>query len=247
MGYYNMNMNFENARKYIETTYSVIEYVEGHYKYVGKDAGVMKNPMWRVLNENGSETILMHCQVNTLCKLCPESYKRIVDYERNLYNNKKITWFKAKNGYIAGTNKLFMHQTITNCYGNGKGTHNISVDHIDRDILNNDFDNLRIATRLEQEQNTKGIIPDTKRARKWSAKQLPDGLTQYMLKKYFQKKFSSPPCGGGGWGWCLTTQDSSAPRSNHAQQSDRTGTTTMDGASRQALQGLQIQAAGDHW
>ena len=107
-------MNFENARKYIETTYSVIEYVEGHYKYVGKDAGVMKNPMWRVLNENGSETILMHCQVNTLCKLCPESYKRIVDYERNLYNNKKITWFKAKNGYIAGTNKLFMHQTITN-------------------------------------------------------------------------------------------------------------------------------------
>ena len=177
-------MNFENARKYIETTYSVIEYVEGHYKYVGKDAGVMKNPMWRVLNENGSETILMHCQVNTLCKLCPESYKRIVDYERNLYNNKKITWFKAKNGYIAGTNKLFMHQTITNCYGNGKGTHNISVDHIDRDILNNDFDNLRIATRLEQEQNTKGIIPDTKRARKWSAKQLPDGLTQYMLKKY---------------------------------------------------------------
>ena len=36
-------MNFENARKYIETTYSVIEYVEGHYKYIGKDAGVNTN------------------------------------------------------------------------------------------------------------------------------------------------------------------------------------------------------------
>ena len=184
MGYYNMNMNFESAKQCIESSYNVIEYVEGHYKYSGKDAGIMKNPMWRILNEDETESILMYCQVNTICKLCPESYKRILDYESASYNGKKITWFKAKNGYVAGTNKLFMHQTITNCYGNGKGTNTISVDHIDRDPLNNAFNNLRIATREEQEQNSHGIMPNTKRARKGSAKQLPDGITQGMLKKY---------------------------------------------------------------
>ncbi len=83
-----------------------------------------------------------------------------------------------------GNNKLFIHQIITGCYGNGKGTKHISVDHVDRDPLNNTWDNLRIATREEQEQNSKGIKEGTKRERKQSAKSLPEGITQEMMKKY---------------------------------------------------------------
>jgi hypothetical protein len=79
---------------------------------------------------------------------------------------------------------LFIHQIITGCYGNGKGTKNISVDHIDQNPLNNTFENLRIATRKEQEQNTKGIKPGTKRERKSTARPLPDGISQDMLRKY---------------------------------------------------------------
>ena len=75
----------------------------------------------------------MYCEKDTLCKLCPISYQKILDYE--LENDIKITWFTAANGYITGNNKLTMHQVIMNCYGNGKGTKNISVDHIDRDQL----------------------------------------------------------------------------------------------------------------
>ena len=70
------------------------------------------------------------------------------------------------------------------CYGNGKGTKNISVDHIDRDPLNNTMENLRIASREEQEQNSKGVLKDTKRERKSNAKPLPEGITQNMMKKY---------------------------------------------------------------
>jgi hypothetical protein len=124
----------------------------------------------------------MYCEKNTICKLCPISYQKILDYEYK--NNIKITWFKTVNGYIAGNNKLFIHQIIKECYGNGKGTKFISVDHIDQDPLNNSWENLRIATRKEQEQNSKGIKDGAKRERKHNAKDLPEEIEQNMMKKY---------------------------------------------------------------
>jgi hypothetical protein len=162
---------------------SEITYHEGHYQQYGKDAKMMKNPLWQFDKEN-KNFIIMYCENETLCILCPISYQKIVDYEKEYNENKKITFFKAKNGYICSSIKLYIHQIITGCYGNGKGTKQISVDHIDRDPLNNTMENLRIATREEQEQNSKGIMTDTKRARKKSAKPLPDGITQEMLRKY---------------------------------------------------------------
>jgi hypothetical protein len=59
------------------------------------------------------------------------------------------------------------------------------VDHLDRDPLNNCFDNLRIATREEQQKNSKGTADDgTKRERKYNAKKLPDEITHDMMRKY---------------------------------------------------------------
>jgi hypothetical protein len=145
---------------------------------MGQDANVMKNPIWRI-NENGKEYLLMYCEKDTICKLCCESYQKIINFE----NDKKITWFKLQNGYIMGSNNLFIHQVITGCYGNGKGTKNISVDHIDRNPLNNALENLRIFSQKEQQNNTKGIMDGTKKERS-SKKDLPEGITYEMLKKY---------------------------------------------------------------
>ena len=176
-----------NVLEYCEKTgCELLEYIEGHYTINGHDAGIMKNPLWRIL-ENGNENLLMYCEKDTLCRLCPISYQKILDYEEII--QKHITWHKHQNGYIQARipvdNKvLYIHQIITGCYGNGKGTNNISVDHIDQNPLNNTWDNLRIATRKEQEENSKGIKDGTKRERKTSAKPLPDGIEQHMLKKY---------------------------------------------------------------
>jgi hypothetical protein len=170
------------TNKIITEKYDVIETIEGHYSSHSKEK---KNPRWRVKEkETGKEYLLMYCEKDTIVKLCDKSYQIITDYEKNENAGKKITWYRQQNGYISYTGKLYIHQIITGCHGNGQGTKNISVDHIDQDPLNNTFENLRIATREMQEQNSKGIKEGTKRARKTSAKDLPEGIEQDMLKKY---------------------------------------------------------------
>ena len=159
--------------------YNVISYTKGHFTKNGKDAFVMKNPIWRI-REGNKELIKMYCENNKLITLCERSYQKILESEKH----NKHTFFLHGNGYICSTSGLFIHQIITGCYGNGKGTKNISVDHIDRDPLNNTYENLRVATRKEQEENSKGIKQGTKRARKTNARQLPEGITHDMLPKY---------------------------------------------------------------
>ena len=155
----------------------IIDYNLGHYKTNGVSAYSVKNPMWKIKDD----TILMYCEQNTLCKLCPVSYQKILDFEKK--QGIKCTFYNNNNGYIITHYKnLYIHQIITG--GNGKGTKNISVDHIDQDPFNNRYDNLRIATRKQQEQNSKGIKTGTKRSRKKMAQSLPEGITQYMMPKY---------------------------------------------------------------
>jgi len=179
---------YHHFHKNITNQYNILDFNLGHFSDAGTDAYVMKNPMWKI-TENNKEYWLMYCENDVLIKLCDKSYQKVLEFEKTLNNNKKLTWYKCINGYIQTHNPddrkiYYIHQIITGCYGNGKGTSSVSVDHIDQDPLNNTWENLRIATRKEQEQNSKGIKPGTKRERKQNAQTLPDGITQEMIKKY---------------------------------------------------------------
>jgi hypothetical protein len=176
--------------------YKITNYIQGHFSTLGQAAYKIKNCIWEV-NENENKYLLMYCENDTICKLCEESYSKILAYETTI--NKKLTWYKCENGYIQTHDPIekktyYIHQIITGCHGNGKGTKNISVDHIDRNPLNNSWENLRVATREEQEQNSKGIASGTKRARKTSAKDLPEGITQEMMARYvcYYHEFLNP-------------------------------------------------------
>ncbi len=166
----------------VKKKYKLLKIYRGHIRNIGKDAKVEKNRMWKVYDEEQNKNIyLMYCEPDILIQLCKKSIYKIKEFEQN--NTGKITWYFHPNGYIQGSNNMYIHQVITGCYGNGKGTMDVSVDHIDRNKLNNCFDNLKIATREEQETNTKSSDGE-RRERKHNAKPLPEGITNDMMKKY---------------------------------------------------------------
>ena len=153
----NINICFTKPSFYTLTqNYNVVKYLNNEIIVTkGRYAGETKNYMCEIKTPDDKTQYLMLCNQDKICKLCPISYEKILNYENKF--KKKIIWSYQKNGYILGNNNLFIHQVITGCYGNGKGTKNISVDHIDQDPLNNTYDNLRIASQEVQQQNSKGI------------------------------------------------------------------------------------------
>lgn len=157
------------------TMYPEAKFITTHINKKGKDAMMNKNPIWK-LKEN---YFIMYCE--------PDVYTFLDDDSLSVIRKYNTTFFVCSNGYIAGRyngKQYYIHQIIMNCYGNGKGTSTISVDHIDRNPLNNCMDNLRIVDYKAQQLNSKGVIKGTKRERKHNARPLPDGITQDMLKKY---------------------------------------------------------------
>ena len=177
----NINIEDKSFEKLVEE-YNVIEFIsEGNLQTKGRYSGEYKNPICKIINDKNQEEYLMFCNRNEICRLCPISYKIIKDFDGTwTYHEDKDN---RANIYNSSTN-LYIHQVIKDCYGNGKGTKELSVDHIDQNPLNNRYDNLRIATRKEQQQNCNGIKEGTKRVRKCNARELPEGITQDMLKKH---------------------------------------------------------------
>ena len=165
-------------------------YYCGHYKTSGNDAYNMKNPYWKIKEDkNNEEYYLMYCEQDTYIKLDKISLESIEVFQKNNNDNEKLTFFKMKNGYIScklnQCNKmLYIHQIIMNLYGQGKGTNNLSVDHINRDPLDNRSTNLTIASLKEQQDNSKGVIKDTKRERKYNAQELPENIKHEDIPKY---------------------------------------------------------------
>jgi hypothetical protein len=188
-----------NVRRYhiahsdIVKDYEILNYNEGHVVRAGADAGKLKNPNWRVRHkEDGSELIFIYCEPNSITKVCFEGYEKLLKFESEMNGGNKITFNINTCGYIVGRYKhssevktIALHSIIMNWYGHGTGSETLTVDHINRNKLDNRLKNLRIATQAQQRANTTGLMDDeSRRERQSTAKPLPEGITYDMMKKY---------------------------------------------------------------
>jgi hypothetical protein len=165
-----------NLKNYIEDnelSYIITDNNKGHSVKMGCESGKHnKNPYYNMLDfETGDEFIYLECKGPVYTKISIES----IDIIKEL----GTTFFLCKNGYIATNNnqlQFYLHQYLMDHYGKGKGQ--ISVDHINRDKLDNRMINLRLLSQSDQNRNC------DKRRRKYNAQQLPPDLENVTFPKY---------------------------------------------------------------
>lgn len=153
----------------------------GHFVAKGCNTGSLRNPHWKVTDLEANEYYIMYCGNNMFTYFSVEDYNEVINPKNNLY----CTWsYHNGTGYIStrtypgnGDTMTYLHQVICKKH-NEKKFVTQSVDHINRNKLDNRKDNLRFASQSLQNSNR------DKCKRKHNAVQLPDGLTQNDLPKY---------------------------------------------------------------
>jgi hypothetical protein len=134
------------------------------------------------VSQNGTElyTLFDRDQVDKVCK-------------------HKASWYVNQDGYVMGRpgpikpkNPVYLHHHVMDFVGSGRGFQKVSVDHINRNRLDNRKQNLRFATCEEQQKNSKGQLEGTKRERKFNARPLPEGigeLPKYVI--YYRERYGA--------------------------------------------------------
>ena len=138
----------------------------GHINKLGKSAGIVKN------------TIYLDKPNNIAFVNCGDNIWSIIDYQNHNkiqnYFSEVLTWYKLSNGYIGAHTNLhnakiiYLHQYLMHIGKDQKD--NLSVDHINRDKLDNRLCNLRWADQSTQNENRDKV------ARHKNAQELPDGI-----------------------------------------------------------------------
>jgi len=164
----NTDYDYKKLEEHIKLNYKILSFNEGHSNTSGHKANKLLNPFWKVKDSSNNIYYLMFCAPNHFCKISLEDI--------NFVTSNNYTWHVLVGGY-AICKSQYMHRIILqNLEPNYDTT--LSVDHINRDKLDNRRENLRWATQSLQNSN------QDKRSRKQNAQHLPKEIENVQLPKY---------------------------------------------------------------
>jgi hypothetical protein len=140
----------------IRYNHHIISSHEGIYNIRGADAGNEKNHYWIARNKHtGDEYGVIHCENDIFTKVSVDKLDEIHSRQASIYHNP--CGYMAFRPEIDGKKKLtYLHSYIADHIGNGQGKD--SVDHINRQKLDNRTENLRISTQSDQNRNMKCVV-----------------------------------------------------------------------------------------
>jgi len=164
----------------------LIQEYKGHLVKIGSTAGQYANP-YKIWDDGKDYVVEMFDNNGKSFFFDYTDIKKVLLFKTDRGN--KVSWYVARTGttidgkrdlnYVTcrcDNKMIYLHAFLLNHMGKGKGQS--SVDHIDRNPLNNRRSNIRIVTQAVQNTNT------GKRSRKKNARSLPDGILQEDLPKY---------------------------------------------------------------
>jgi hypothetical protein len=181
--YRQKNIKFNVKNKYNEefpepTNYIILDYGKPYKINGGRYHGQYRNMYWKVRDSNNKVYYLMHIKDTTYTKISLDDIDKVINVD-----DTRPCWYLQQHGYITSTctstKKIYyLHQLIMELHKEDLTSYERTVDHINRDKLDNRNSNLRIVSMSIQNTNR------DKQERRSDAIDLPDGITHSDLPKY---------------------------------------------------------------
>ena len=179
--------SLQEIEQKISYNHHIISSHEGIYQQYGKDAGVEKNHYWIARNKHtGDEYGVIHCEHNYLTKVDTDMLDEIHSLQKSIYYS-QCGYVNFSLDSMGSKTLYYLHSYVVDHFGNGKGQ--ASVDHINRQKLDNRSMNLRVCTQSDQNRNMKCIVQKAKDC------VMPNGMTYNSLPKFVRYVTNTLPSG----------------------------------------------------
>jgi len=170
---------FENKFNAPEN-YEILKNGTSHLIKEGACAGEYRNMYWKVKDKDDNTYYMIHIKDNIYTKISKRDINKVLNFK-----DIRPVWRLFTNGYICCTINInskqkvyYLHQLIMDVHDENLTNFEKTVDHINRDKLDNRRDNLRLVNMSIQNANR------DKATRRCDAIDLPEGIKQEDIPKH---------------------------------------------------------------